>query len=243
MSEQPPQQLQQSGSLLSQPQIIAAVIGGVITLIATVIGLLPTIMNQADPTPTAIVVTATPEPEEATFTALPPTATSIPPTATTQPTNTTVPPSATTRPPTTAALAATSVPQATVQSGNILLTYDEVALNLINEGAQAVSLEDVTFRSGNGEWTARTWGRGIYDNLQPEMCLRLRDSQAASQQPPPECAELGNLQIVDETALFWIEVSSFQITFEDEVIATCIVADETCRFNIETPANPIPLDG
>ncbi|MBC7809550.1 MAG: hypothetical protein H7175_00285 [Burkholderiales bacterium] len=253
MSDQPPPKRE---SALTNPQIIATIIGGIITLIATVVGILPNLLDKSTPQPTQtpIVVTATKIVQEPTWTLIPPTATDIPFTTTPAPPSPTpLPIINATQPHTALPTAITIEPFTTEQTlevasathatGNIRLLYDDATFSLVNVGDQTVSLEGIVFRSDNGEWPASRWGRGIYDNLLNGMCLRLRDAQVGSRQPPPDCNNLGSLQVVGSTALFWVGISSFEVILGDEVIATCVVDELTCSFAIETPANPIPLDG
>src|SRR5688572_30507503 len=51
-------------SLASNPQVLAAVIGGLVTIVVAIIGIVPVLVNNrptSTPQPTIVVITATPE--------------------------------------------------------------------------------------------------------------------------------------------------------------------------------------
>lgn len=105
-------------SLVSNPQVLAAVIGGIVTVVVAIIGILPALVNSTPtptPQPTIVVVTAT---SEATSTLV-----SV---SNVEPTTAIIPPL-----------------QFAVSStdGNILLLYDDVSFTLRNQSEQMLSLE------------------------------------------------------------------------------------------------------
>jgi len=231
MSDPQPQKVQSS---LTNPQVITAVIGGVVTLIAAILGFLPSIMNRPPEATAIVVVTATPQdvvasPEPAT--AVPttveavivPSATPIPPTPippTDLPIASPVPP--TPEPP-------TAVP---AQPANALFIWDDVSFTAINIGGSTLSLVGVTFNSGRGFWDARDWGPSLYNSVPPRDCLRLRDSTSGQRNPPPECADLYGLILVGSPALFWRSGDAFDVLRNGQVIASCPVAAGRCEVYI-----------
>jgi hypothetical protein len=201
MAEQPP-------SSLRNPQIVAAIIGAVATLLVAVITVIPTIINSSQ-TPTPIVVTATVAP-----TIQQPTLNS----ENSQP----IQPS-------------TVVPQPTEISEppNVRVFYDGVSFTLLNESGNTLSLEGVSFRSDAGTWDARNWGPSIYDRLPDGQCLRLRDRGAGQRQPPPSCVnKIFSLIEVGSTALFWVNIDNFEVVHSGEVIATCATVGGECGIHI-----------
>jgi hypothetical protein len=213
-----------SDSFLGNPQILAAIIGGAVTIVVAIIGIVPALVNNKPtptPAPTIIVVTATTLPPENTQ--IPPTLTSIPILAPTDAVQTPLPISDT----------VTNLPQPTPAKGNILVFYDEVSFTLQNQSVQKVSLDGIVFRSTAGQWEARTWGPGVYNALPAGECLRLRDATVGQRQPPSPCRNhIFGLQEVGTSALFWIGVDQFDVLHNETIIATCLIADTTCMFNI-----------
>ncbi len=221
MSNQKPE------SLLKNPQIIATIIGGIITLIVAVVGILPALLNNKEPAPQVVIVaspvpaTATvfptaAAPEEATATTveiLPTAAATIAPTTPPEPTQT-------------PAERATAVP-------NVLLMVDDVSFTVLNQSGRTLSLEGIVFRSSGGEWDARKWGPSVYNSLPAGKCLRLRDAASGNRQPPAACgSQLYGLQLVGNSAFFWIGVQSFDVVYNDLVIATCVISDQSCAIAV-----------
>lgn len=225
-------------SPFQNPQVIAALIGGIVTIAVAVVGLVPVLLERAEPTVTPIIVTATsesvlvaqnpasstpistespsteaPRPAEPTFTETPAlsTDTPMPPSPTSTPTD----------PPMVIPASETPLP------GNVQLLFDDVSFTVLNQDTRTVSLEGVVFRSASGEWDARMWGITLYTSLPPRNCLRLRDSAAGQRQPPASCANLYGLQLVGTSALFW-KAGRFDVLRNGEVIATCEVAAASC---------------
>jgi len=214
-------------SLARNPQVLAAVIGGLVTIVVAIIGIVPSLVNNrptATPMPTVVVVTATSPP-----TALP---TQAAPSPGEVPTQTTISaPVANVEP--------TSIPlptqplESTPASGNILLLYDEVSFTLRNQSQQIVSLEGITFSSTTGQWEARSWGPSVYDRLPVGMCLRLRDATVGQRQPPTPCRDqIFGLQEVGTAGLFWIGVATFDVLRNGAIIATCRLADGQCLITV-----------
>jgi hypothetical protein len=225
MSDPQPQKIQSS---FTNPQVMAAIIGGVVTLVAAILGVLPNVINRPPESTAVIVVTATPLPA----TALELAATPLPPPAATEAvalvaSATFVPPTAipaTPIPPT--AAQPTAIP---AQPANALFIWDDVSFTAINTGGGTLSLVGVTFSSGRGFWDARDWGPSLYNSVPPRDCLRLRDASAGQRNPPAECADLYGLILVGTTALFWRSADSFDVLRNSQVIATCPVAAGRCE--------------
>jgi hypothetical protein len=211
-------------SLLSNPQILAAVIGGIVTIIVAIIGVVPLLVNNrptTTPQPTVIIITATTEASHALEIA--PTLTPMQqdlPTHIAQVAASVTESSATLSPP-------------TLTQGNVLLLFDDVSFTLQNLNEAVISLEGVVFRSLSGEWQAQAWGPSVYNSLPGGKCLRLRDATVGQRQPPTPCRDhIYGLQEVVKSALFWIGVDSFNVVRGGEVISVCRIIDTSCLINI-----------
>jgi hypothetical protein len=223
-------------SPFQNPQIVAAIIGGIVTVLVAVVGIIPAIINRPV-TPTPVIVTATPIPTSTAVLVanVVASATPLPPT----------PVPATDVPPTTLPLAQPTAAQPPIQlspvgdtgaqppaSGNALLMYDDASFTVLNQGTAKLSMVGVIFRSKNGEWDARKWGPSLYNQLPENRCLRLRISTSGNRQPPAACGNpLFGLQLVNGTALFWVNVDSFDVVRDGQTIATCQIADKQCVVN------------
>jgi hypothetical protein len=234
MSDQKPE------SLLKNPQIIAALIGGIITLIVAIVGILPALLNNKEPKPQVVIIAS---PVPTTATAIPivatldelgvtafenmPTATTVPVTDVPNPTETTIPPTNTAEP------SSTPIPAQPTAVPNVLLMYDDVSFTLLNQAGSTISLEGIIFRSNGGQWEARKWGPSVYNSLPADKCLRLRDSTVGNRQPPAPCRnQIYGLIEVGNSAFFWIGVDSFDVVYNDLVIATCKVSDQNCAIAV-----------
>lgn len=242
MSEQAPRR----DSALSNPQVVAAIIGGIVTVVVAVVSIIPAIITTQHETP--IVVTATPPPVTTVALVLPdvlPSATPVVPT--TEPAVPTsaqvqltpiVFPSPTTEtelptpifPPT---AAAPETPPTQAAASNVLLMYDGASFTVLNQDTRSLSLEGVFFRSSAGEWEARRWGPGLYNRLPAGRCLRLRDASVGQRNPPAPCVnKIYGLQEVGTPAMFWRNVERFDVVRNEQVIASCVVADQQCSIYI-----------
>lgn len=231
MSNDPqPQKVQSS---FTNPQVITAIIGGVVTLLAAVLGFLPAVLNRPPEATAVIVVTATPIHTtialvEATspLTAVPatqaqPTPEVVVPTTVIEPTSipaSPIPP--TPIPPT--PVPPTSAPS---QPANALLLWDDVSFTALNQSGGGLFFGNVIFRSASGSFDARVWG----SSLPSGYCLRLRDVAAGQRQPPSECGgNLYSLLEVSGSSFFWRGVDTFDVVLSGQVIATCPVAAGRC---------------
>ncbi len=206
-----------SESIVTNPQVLVAIIGGVVTVLVAFVGIIPNLVNNqptATPQPTVIVVTATPQSPIATQISVETRVTAILPTEAIGSVQSNPPP---------------------IQpvTGNVLLMYDSESFTLINQSDQTLPLEEVVFRSSRGEWDARDWGPGVYNSLPANQCLRLRDATVGQRQPPAPCRDkIYGLQVVGTSALFWVGVDTFEVIRAGQVIATCSVSETTCLIQI-----------
>jgi hypothetical protein len=204
---------------LSNPQVIAALIGGIVTVVVAIVGILPSLVQNQAPTPTVVVVTATPLP---TDTPAPAPATDIPaqlPTPSLVPLEMVV--------------TLAEQPPAISAQANVTLLYDGDTFSLLNGGTGVLSLEGVVFRSAAGQWEARDWGVSIFTSIPAGQCVRLRDATVGNRQPPAPCRDkIYGLQLVGASALFWVDVDSFDVVRNGEAIATCRVSDGTCLVSL-----------
>jgi hypothetical protein len=240
MSDQTPQKPK---SPLTEPQVLVAIIGGIVTVLATLVGVLPNLVNNAAPAATVVVVTATPAVPTIVPTDMPASATSLPaatmestqaPVTFTAEAPTQIPASPTPLPPIIAPTQITmQAPPTALQSGNVLLMYDDVSFTLLNQGIGDLSLEGVIFRSDSGEWEARLWGPGLYTALPAGMCLRLRDRAVGQRQPPAPCQnKIFGLLEVSGDARFWKDVTQFDVLRGDQLLVTCQISEQSCLMNL-----------
>lgn len=219
---------QQSGKLrssLNSPQVMAAVIGGIVTLMAALVGILPNLLDPPPEATAVVIITVTQLPTQVEATIAP---TEVPSTDA-APTNETIlfVPTATPVP------AAPTLPAPTVsQPANALLVWDEASFTAINQSGGRLSFAGVTFAGGGRTWDARAWGPSLYNNVPARACLRLRDTTAGQRNPPPECGDLYGLILVGATAIFWRGVDSFDVLRDGVVIATCPVAAGRCEVHL-----------
>lgn len=246
MSEQTPPP---RDSALSNPQTVAAIIGGIVTVIVAVVGIIPAIITSQQATP--VVVTATPPPATTVALVLPniipsatpaaPAAEPIVPTlaqvqltpiifpsptadASTPQLPTPIFPSVTATP---------ATPPTQAAASNVLLMYDDASFTVLNQDSRKLSFEGVFFRSSAGEWEARRWGPSIYNSLPANKCLRLRDSSVGQRNPPASCVnKIYALQEVGTPAMFWRNADRFDVVRNGQVVASCIVADRQCSIYI-----------
>lgn len=220
MSQQPPA-TPPSGRTLSNPQVLIALISGIVTVLVALLGVLPNLVNRAAPTATP-TATFTLTPSEIAATATPLVATETPSVATATPI--TLVPSPSALPPLDAT--APTVPQS--GAPNARLFIDDASFTVLNLSGRTLSLLGVVFTSASGRWEARSWGPSLHDRLPDGDCLRIRDMAAGRRSPPPECGDLFGLIEVGASALFWREVESFEVQVNGAVIATCPLSAPTC---------------
>lgn len=189
----------------ASPQVFAAIIGGVVTIVVALIGILPQIMDDDDdsalsaPPPTGIIIEASAIPFDDV--------TDIPIIDTETP---------------------AEVPTSDVLSfPNLEVIFDEVSFTLRNISSVPLNLNGLVFRSDSGQWQATQWGT-LINNMPQDNCLRLRDNASGQRQPPAVCSNLLGLQLVSGSALFWLNVSTFDVVYNNNVIATCVTSSSPC---------------
>lgn len=230
----PPGQPEPQGnlrSILLSPQVFAAIITGGIGLIVAFIPILTANNNVPEPTiPVAVVITATP---------MPPTATDAP---TDAPEEVVVTDegaedstSETAAEPTDVPATATPIPPTATpaQQANLTLLWDEVSFTLYNRSGAMLNISDVSFRSSNGNWMASQWGVALSDSVPANNCLRMRDVSSNNRQPPALCGNLLGFQLVGGSALFWLNVPSFEVLDGGVVVATCETASGECGIFVQ----------
>jgi hypothetical protein len=204
--------------VLSNPQILAAVIGGIVTITTAFVGVLPQLLNRSAQPTEVTIVTVSPPPTNIvlpTFSAAP---TDIP--AAAQPT---VQP--------TVELIATSIPPTALasQPANVLLLYDSVSFTIVNQSSVSLSFSNISFTSTSAAFDGSSWGSSVPSGY----CLRLRDATVGQRQPPSECN--GNIYSFLEVgggAIFWRGVDSFEVMQDRQRIAICSVAAERCEIYV-----------
>lgn len=204
--------------VLSNPQILAAVIGGIVTITTAFLGVLPQLLNRGAQ-PTAItIVTASP---------LPPT--SVLPSPTAAPTD--IPAATQPTVQATVELIATSIPPTVPMSQptNVLLLYDSVSFTIVNQSSLSLSFSTISFTSTSAAFSGSSWGSSVPSGY----CLRLRDATVGQRQPPAECN--GNIYSFLEVgggAMFWRGVDSFDVSQNGQRIATCLVSVGRCEIYV-----------
>lgn len=220
----------QSG-LFSNPQVITAIVGGLVTVLVAFIGIVPQ-LAQNDPTPTPMIVTATPQPTTAVAvvpsnTPQPAAPSNTPESAApgnTAPSNTPVPPTNTPEP-----VLPTNTPQSSAPSNppNVRLFMDDASFTALNISGQRISLVGVTFTSSTGSFDVVGWANN--NRFPAGNCLRIRDAAAGRRTPPAECGgNLLSLLEVGPTTLFWVGTGTFDVKRNGQTIATCATNTLTC---------------
>ncbi|MBC8099937.1 MAG: hypothetical protein H7Y11_10890 [Armatimonadetes bacterium] len=243
---------------LTNPQVLAALVTGILTLVAAFVGIVPILIqaNQATATQTPThTYTFTPQPSATdTPTVTPeslPSATDTPivtlePLPSSTPTMTVeLLPSITpmlsdtpaptqqsepTLPPTTIPEATPTLASVPTTPPNTLLIYDDVAFTVVNASGATLSLQGVRFRSGSNEFRANQWANA--DSIPNNNCVRMRDAAAGARTPPAECRNLLSLLEVGGSALFWLNTPSFEVVKRGEVLAVCSTDTDRCAVYI-----------
>ncbi|MBK8136091.1 MAG: hypothetical protein IPK52_09655 [Chloroflexi bacterium] len=194
---------------LKNPQILAAVITGFISLLVAIVGIIPSLIDKdkdEDPTPTytavvALIVSFTPSevptlaPTELPTLPLATQPTQLPPTDI-QASIPTIVDVGTTPLPVIGSTPATAQPtSAQAPRPNIRLFFDSASLTVYNLRGGTKSLAGVSFISDEVRWESSQWGP-IHEDLSNQDCLRLRDFNTSVQTPPAECQILQSLQLV-----------------------------------------------
>ena len=235
----PPQKLTQN------PQIMAALITGFISLMVAIVGIVPSLVEAAkdDPTPTpppAAVIVATSAPTNTLIAQVEPTAlptnTPVPPTDAPVSQPNIVPVGATSTslpvigsspvpadPQPTADTSASTSNETVAQEPNIRMFFDNRSFTIRNQGGGKKSLTGVTFYSDEGRWNASQWGP-IHEKLTNKDCLRMRDVNTGQQNPPSECQDLLALLLVGPEVIFWRDEDGFRVSRNGVEIGVCSVS-------------------
>jgi hypothetical protein len=241
-----------SANAWANPQVLIALITGIVTVLAAFIGILPTLIeaNQPTPTPTpthtptptlTLTSTPAPPPTEAFTLTLAPTLTPVSDSPTdvpaSEPTSapTSVPPTLepTTAPTSAPTSAPTDAPPAAPTASNppnALLIYDDASFTLVNVSGRNLSLAGVRFRGGGVAFNSTGWANNT--RIPDGNCVRLRDTAAGQRNPPGECGALLSLLLLDRDALFWIGTDSFEVVRRGVVLATCATDTDRCAIYI-----------
>lgn len=208
-----------SSRVFGHPQIVAALITGIISIVVAVVGIIPALLEddaEAPPPTVAVVVLSspiTPPPDTPVAPTVAPTdhpvaaVTSLPVLPVTPVTGETIPPTL----------------EGATPPPNAVLIWDQDAFNVVNESGARLSLARVRFRAVGDRsvrWRAEDWGP-VHETLPDGQCLRLRDAAVGRRNPPPECAgnRLYALLEVAESVIFWR--AGFTVERDDVVLATC----------------------
>jgi hypothetical protein len=218
-------------SFVANPQILAATITAIATVLVALISVLPNLLPKETPTPTTVVIVVTPTMPVENTPSLTPTleasATNV--VETSQPTD--IPPTQTSVP--SPIPNNTQPPTIFATLPNVLLMYDEVSFTLLNQTTGVVSLEGVIFSSSVGQWNAVEWGPSLYNSLPSAMCLRLRDATVGQRQPPQPCVnQIYGLIETQGSSLFWIGVEQFDVQKNGALVSTCQVSVGNCPIYI-----------
>ncbi len=231
---------------INSPQVVAALITSIVAIILAVV---PTLLNNNNDSAAAPVVlitlTTAPTSEpiatevvalESTNTDIPPTSepTDEPPTSTPSeipPTNIPPSPTPTDVPPT---AVPTEIPPSPSPANppNVILLYDASSFTIYNQSSQTLALDSISFQSPSGRWDATSWGTGLVQRFPADNCLRMRDANSASQQPPAICGTLLGLQLTSGNTLFWLNADEFDVRYAGETIATCQTTTDSCEVYI-----------
>lgn len=218
----------------NNPQVVIALITGLVTVAAALIGILPDLLqaDAATPTPTytptftatvAATVAVTVVVTEITPSTIAPT--DAPLMLTDTPEAQGIATDFPTVAPTIEPVVAIEAPQP-----NALLIYDNVSFSLVNTSGRRLSLANVTFESGSRIWEALAWAN--YRRIPNGNCLRIRDASAGNRNPPGECSELLSLLLIGKSVMFWTEADTFDVLQGSAVIATCTTDTDRCAIYI-----------
>lgn len=226
MSESAPEP--KNNAVLSNPQILIAVITGIVSVVVAIVGITPQLAknNEATHTPTplaGLVVTFTHTPPASTITPTP----TIGATSAPQSVDPSPEPSRTPTP------SATSAP-VEAQAPNVRFFHNNRSFTALNLSSRRISLNEVVFTGGDGRWAASDWGP-VYQTMNSGDCLRMRDQNSNQQNPPSECGNLLGLVLVGDSAIFWRDDDGFTVSQNGTILATCPQDVEICDVFIPQP--------
>jgi hypothetical protein len=201
----------QPQSALSNPQIIAAIIGGLVTIVVAVVGIIPAILQnqKANATPTSVVVTATPAPPTTAPTSLP----------------TAIPAQAATNVPSPASVGATPAPADWLP---VRFIYNADAFYWMNDSRQTISAEFIVFEqvSGGKRFEGKQFA---FYSLLANRCMQIMFAEVARQGCPESRRPNAfftptRAQNVD----FWIGRGQFRVLWRGAEVALCDIAAGQC---------------
>lgn len=147
---------------------------------------------------------------------------------------------------------ATSVTAASLtpsdESKDIRLVYNGDQLSLTNISGRSVQIVELSFvlpinperRFNASEWNT---GGAVYSprSFPANYCFQVSRSQFGAPKPTADCnSRLAAYRVVSNAKQFWVlpasaSIDTFDVIYNGEVIAQCIVVDGQCEFNL--PAN------
>ena len=220
--------------LFVSPPVIGAIITSTVAVLLTVIPIVLSNRNNTPPTP--VSPTNTPTEQVAESIPLSPSHTAVeaqavnPTEPAILPSPTELPRSATPNPPTATPVPPTDTPP---PPANVILLQDDASFTFYNQSGGMLDISNISFRSSNGSWDALNWGPSLAANLPDDNCLRVRDITTGERQAPQICGSLFGFQLVGASALFWLNVDSYEVLSDGQVIAVCQTSAETCPVFIE----------
>lgn len=231
LTQPPPPKLTQN------PQIMAALITGMISLMVAIVGIVPALVEAAkdDSTPTppplaAVIATFTPVNTQIVLAAptdtpvvSQPNIVAVGGTMTSLPVIGSSPVPADPQP--TADSGASTSNNAAAQEPNVRLYFDNASFTIRNQGGNRKMLADVSFYSDDARWNASQWGL-IHEDFKKQKCLRLRDASLGPRNPPSECQgnNLLSLMEVGTPVIFWRADDGFRVERNGVEIGVCTVS-------------------
>lgn len=223
------------------PQVMAAIITGIISLGVAVVGIVPTLIakdkdKRPSATPAAVVIIFTPTITQQIIPS--PTSTQLLlPTASQPsigaPNIVAVGPSMTPLPIVGASLVPADLlhtsasPAATAGTNepNIRIYFDRASFTIRNQTDNQKTLAGVTFFSDEGRWEALQWGP-IHEKLTGLDCLRLRDVSTSPRNPPADCQSPHLLALLEvgPAAIFWRDENGFQVHHNEIEVGVCTIS-------------------
>lgn len=109
---------------------------------------------------------------------------------------------------------------------NLEIVFDDTSLTLRNTSSLPLDLNELVLRSDSGEFQATQWGVSA-DNLAQDQCLQIHENATGAQQLSA-CTTMLDSQSVGSTELFWLNVSTFDVVYNNSVIGTCTTSSSPC---------------
>lgn len=123
----------------------------------------------------------------------------------------------------------------------ILLTYTEDSIALLNITSEPMDISELVFSGENGTFEAIRWrqvGAQALNELLPGDCLQIWTTETRTIPEQPETCGFRQAWIaVGPTGHFWRDAESFTVEKADQIIAQCEIAAGSCRFAITDSAD------